>query len=155
MSDTVLKINKFHNSDEACATFAPALPPAVRYRLENQSVPQQRRSLCDFRSGFAARCEARLCLAVAGSFRLWGFAPGTAFGRKTWAKPEPWAEPNVEKQVVRQGIALPHIGRRSRSESRTSFVAVVGLIDFHDGISHRAAKPERKSHKLRRCCGTD
>src|SRR5689334_5945102 len=61
--NTVLKIKQSHNSDEACATFTPASPPDVRYRLENQSVPQQRRSLRDFHSGFAARCEARLCLA--------------------------------------------------------------------------------------------
>src|SRR5262249_33542158 len=32
------------------------------------------------RSGFAARSEARLCLAVESSIRVWGYAPGTAFG---------------------------------------------------------------------------
>jgi hypothetical protein len=39
----------------------PASPPDVRYRLENQDLMLK---LDPINSGFAAGCEARLCLAV-------------------------------------------------------------------------------------------
>src|SRR5690242_20472600 len=50
-------------------------------------------------AGFAARCEARLCLAVGAPLRVGGYAPGAAFGPKTFraksrtfrAEPEPRA----------------------------------------------------------------
>jgi len=100
--------------------------------------------LCDFHSGFAARCEARLSLAVESLNGSLGYAPGPAFGLETLGlSPNRGHSPLLKKTAARQGRALPHIGRRSRSESsRTSFVAVVGLIDFQDGISQRAAKPQ-------------
>ena len=35
------------------------------------------------RYGFAARCEARLSLAVESLLGVWGYAPGPAFGPET------------------------------------------------------------------------
>ena len=68
-------------------------------------------------SGFAARCEARLCLAV----RLFKIM----FGAKPLVRPlahislrqSPTRGP-ILRGCKRQGIALPHIGRRSRSKER-------------------------------------
>ncbi len=66
--------------------------------------------------GFAARCEARLRLAVA-SLKIIGAMP---LVRACPSRVGPEAEPGIAQRSlksIRRGIASPHIRRRSRNEA--------------------------------------
>src|SRR6185295_1691682 len=65
--------------------------------------------------GFAARCEARLCLAVTVT-EVMGLRP--RFGLwpiNTRGKARTGGAAHWQSKVERRGVASPHIGRRSRS----------------------------------------
>jgi hypothetical protein len=70
------------------ALFATASPPDVRYSLEGQEPLLE---LDSIHSGFADRCEARLCLAVKFS-KSFGLSPWFGLWPINFgAKPEPGA----------------------------------------------------------------
>src|ERR1051326_1023640 len=63
----------------------PQLLNSSTPQLLNSSTPQldlHKKSPVIARCGFAARCEARLCLARSFRKKIWGYAPGAAFGQK-------------------------------------------------------------------------
>jgi len=49
--------------------------------------------------GFAARCEARLCLAVNSRRKIWAVPPVRPLALKTGAQPEPRAQPKLNVRV--------------------------------------------------------
>src|ERR1051326_8428852 len=63
----------------------PQLLNSSTPQLLTSSTPQlalHKKSPVIARCGFAARCEARLCLARSFRKKIWGYAPGAAFGQK-------------------------------------------------------------------------
>jgi hypothetical protein len=84
-------------------------------------------------SGFAAGCEARLCLAARVP-ENWGWAPGSASGLQTWgkARTEGAAPFCIPRCTARRSLASHPAAKPESIES--SFRIVSDL--------HRAAKPE-------------
>jgi hypothetical protein len=94
--------------------------------------------LDSIRTGFAAGCEARLCLAVDAPqdfglspwFGLWPINLGL--------KPGPRAQPHWSLGL--NGEAEPRL--TSGGEAGACGAQVSSGLDLEDGISHPAAKPE-------------
>src|SRR5687767_8836113 len=69
------------------------------------------------RCGYAAGCEAWLCLAGKRFHKSWAKPLVRPLAHKLRAKPEPWAQPNLQVWAERRGRASPHIRRHSRSRA--------------------------------------
>jgi len=82
--------------------------------------------------GFAARCEARLCLAVRAQLEV-GACPRRPLAQELLGRSPNRGPSPLLKRKCRQGRALPHIRRRSRESA-----AHIGRRSF---AFHQAAEP--------------
>jgi hypothetical protein len=95
--------------------------------------------------GFAAGCEARLCLA-GSSVNATGLGPSYRLWPIFRAKPEPGAKPTWFINDRRRGIASPHIRRRSRNDMTHGTIRHAKRYATRNDFSGKLEEPNFTRH---------